>query len=66
LATEQKHQNRCSFCGAKLSLGYHFSCHFCGEDYCYIHMSRHDRAHQTPETRSISTTVSSGLVIIGQ
>ena len=25
--------------------GYHFTCHVCGVEYCYIHMRRHDGAH---------------------
>lgn len=62
MATEQTHQNRCSFCGAKLSLGYHFTCHLCGSSYCYIHMSRHERTHR-PGTMSEATR--SGLVVIG-
>jgi hypothetical protein len=35
----------CQYCGAKLNLGYHFVCHLCGVAYCYIHMTRHARAH---------------------
>ncbi len=35
----------CQYCGGRLHLGYHFSCHVCGDSYCYIHMSRHARAH---------------------
>ncbi|MDA4132970.1 MAG: hypothetical protein OK454_07580, partial [Thaumarchaeota archaeon] len=32
-------------CGGKFDLGYHYTCHTCGDTYCYIHMSRHMRAH---------------------
>jgi hypothetical protein len=35
----------CQYCGGKLNLGYYFMCHVCGSAYCYIHMTRHDRAH---------------------
>lgn len=35
----------CQYCGGKLNLGYHYTCHLCGDAYCYIHMSRHARAH---------------------
>ncbi len=38
----------CHFCGRKFDLGYHYTCHICGATYCYIHMSRHVRAHRTP------------------
>ena len=35
----------CQYCGGKLNLGYFYKCHVCGETYCYIHMTRHSRAH---------------------
>lgn len=35
----------CQYCGGRLQLGYHFTCHICGDAYCYIHMARHARAH---------------------
>jgi hypothetical protein len=35
----------CQFCGGKLALGYHFTCHVCGGAYCYSHMTKHSRAH---------------------
>ena len=36
----------CQHCGRKLEeIGYHFTCHVCGANYCYIHMGRHDGAH---------------------
>lgn len=38
----------CRYCGGKLRLGYHFTCHVCGDAYCYIHMARHTRAHSPP------------------
>ena len=37
----------CQYCGGRLNLGYHFACHLCGESYCYIHMTRHSRAHSS-------------------
>ncbi len=38
----------CQYCGAGLGdLGYYFTCHVCGENYCYIHMQNHTRAHAT-------------------
>jgi hypothetical protein len=39
----------CQYCGAKFNSGYHFTCHTCGESYCYIHMHRHDNAHPKPQ-----------------
>lgn len=66
MATELRHQNRCSFCGARLSLGYHFTCHLCGAAYCYVHMSRHDTSHARPAKERMPSASSSGLVIIGQ
>jgi hypothetical protein len=35
----------CHFCGAAFDLGYHYTCHICEATYCYIHMSRHAKAH---------------------
>ncbi len=38
--------SHCQYCSQKLDiLGYHFTCHVCGAEYCYPHMRRHDRAH---------------------
>jgi hypothetical protein len=38
--------SHCQFCGRRLEKdGYHFICHVCGANYCYIHMRRHDGAH---------------------
>ncbi|MDG6967783.1 MAG: hypothetical protein JRN23_05155 [Nitrososphaerota archaeon] len=34
----------CGFCKRRLGVEYHFSCRACGATYCYIHMSRHERA----------------------
>jgi len=28
-------------------MGYFYTCHICGSAYCYIHMSRHARAHSS-------------------
>jgi len=39
--------HHCRYCGGVLDgLGYHYTCHFCGARYCFIHMRKHDRAHQ--------------------
>lgn len=50
---------RCAFCGAALDLiGYHWTCHYCGAEYCHIHMSKHARAHPLPgtvPTRALTT-----------
>ena len=35
----------CLYCGGRLNLGYHYVCHVCGDSYCYIHMSKHAKAH---------------------
>ena len=40
-----KRETSCQYCGGKLNLGYHFTCHICGDAYCYVHMARHARAH---------------------
>lgn len=42
---ELKLDSHCQYCGGKLELGFHFKCHVCGANYCYIHMRRHDGAH---------------------
>lgn len=42
---ETKRETFCQYCGGKLTSGYHFTCHVCGDAYCYIHMTRHRRAH---------------------
>jgi hypothetical protein len=42
---QSKRETFCQYCGGKLHLGYHFTCHICGDAYCYIHMARHARAH---------------------
>jgi len=42
---ETRREAFCQYCGGRLYLGFHFSCHVCGETYCYIHMDRHSRAH---------------------
>ena len=42
---ESKREAFCQFCGGRLNLGFHYTCHLCGEAYCYIHMTRHSRAH---------------------
>jgi hypothetical protein len=36
----------CAFCGRLLGREYFFTCHVCGATYCYIHLSRHNRAHK--------------------
>jgi hypothetical protein len=38
-------ETSCQYCGGRLQLGYHFTCHICGDAYCYIHMAKHARAH---------------------
>jgi hypothetical protein len=44
-STQSKREAYCHYCGGRLNLGYHFTCHVCGEAYCYIHLSRHSGAH---------------------
>ena len=39
------HHAFCQYCGGKVQLGFYFTCHVCGDVYCYIHMSRHSKAH---------------------
>ena len=39
----------CRFCRGLLPrFGYHWTCHVCGEAYCYIHLQRHPK-HSTPD-----------------
>jgi hypothetical protein len=38
----------CHYCGKRFDLGYHYTCHVCGATYCYIHMSKHSKAHRIP------------------
>jgi hypothetical protein len=36
----------CRHCGGVLDgFGFHYTCHLCGARYCFVHMSKHDRAH---------------------
>ena len=42
----------CGFCGRLLGIGYYFTCHVCGATYCYIHQSKHLRAHKLHVTMS--------------
>ena len=46
-ASEQK-RTYCEYCGGRLDLGYYFTCHICEKTYCYVHMTRHSRAHPRP------------------
>lgn len=34
----QKPAPNCSMCGRRLGVGYYFSCHVCGRNYCYAHI----------------------------
>jgi len=36
----------CNFCSKLLGREYYFKCHICGATYCYIHMTKHSRAHK--------------------
>jgi len=37
---------KCNFCMKVLGKQYHYTCHICGATYCYIHISKHARAHK--------------------
>ena len=37
---------KCNFCMKVLGKQYHYTCHICGATYCYIHMTKHARAHK--------------------
>jgi len=65
METEQARKSSCSFCGGKLTVGYHYTCHLCGAAYCFIHMSRHAKSHPRA-SEMMSSASSSGMVIIGQ
>jgi hypothetical protein len=49
--TETQNQPTCRFCGGKFDLGYHYMCRTCGATYCYIHMSKHMRAHSSDRAK---------------
>ncbi len=53
--TASKHT--CQSCGRTLGIGFYYSCHICGATYCYIHFSRHDRAHSRLTLGSKRTAV---------
>ncbi len=36
----------CNFCNKLLGKEYYFECHICGATYCYLHMTKHSRAHK--------------------
>ncbi|MDG6909291.1 MAG: hypothetical protein JRN08_02885 [Nitrososphaerota archaeon] len=36
-STEQAAAPICGVCGRKLAVGFHFTCHVCGESFCYAH-----------------------------
>ena len=38
----------CGYCGGRLDVGYHYTCHICEKSYCYAHMTKHSRAHPKP------------------
>jgi hypothetical protein len=41
----------CRHCGGVLDgFGFHYTCHLCGARYCFVHMSKHDRAHPRTTT----------------
>ncbi len=52
----------CNFCGRKFDLGYNYTCHVCGATYCYIHMSKHSRAHRQQRPSDQSTSAKRSLV----
>jgi len=37
---------KCNFCMKVLGKQYHYICHICGATYCYIHITKHARAHK--------------------
>ena len=47
----------CGVCGRKLAVGFHFTCHICGNSYCYAHApvqcthAKATRPSQIPRTR---------------
>lgn len=38
--------NKCNYCMKVLGREYFYTCHICGATYCYIHMTKHARAHK--------------------
>ncbi|MGA2666085.1 MAG: hypothetical protein ABSF83_14185 [Nitrososphaerales archaeon] len=44
--TGAKEVAACNFCSKQLGKEYYFRCHVCGATYCYIHMTKHSRAHK--------------------
>jgi hypothetical protein len=50
-STEQATAPSCGVCGRKLGIGFYFSCHICGNTYCYAHAPTkcdHVKAKQPP------------------
>ena len=37
---------KCNFCMKTLRKEYYYTCHICGATYCYIHTTKHARAHK--------------------
>ena len=44
----------CNFCSKLLGKEYYFRCHICGATYCYIHMTKHSRAHKPASASALS------------
>jgi hypothetical protein len=56
---EDEPASHCHFCGKKLDdFGYHFTCHVCGANCCYIHMARYDGAHPRMPRVIVLATIS--------
>jgi hypothetical protein len=64
MTTEQAHETHCVYCGSKLNLGYHFTCHVCRSAYCFIHMSKHDSTHPRSMTLSEPSLSAEGPMVI--
>ena len=45
---------KCNFCMRVLGKQYHYICHICGATYCYIHMTKHARAHKATMKVSVA------------
>ena len=46
----------CDFCGRLLGNDYYYSCLECGATYCYVHMTKHSRAHSVGKEKNIQST----------
>ena len=55
-STEQAQAPNCGVCGRKLGIGFYFTCHVCGNNYCYAHAPQkcsHVKSKQVPQKATL-------------